>query len=89
MKASLEAIASFINITCKKPKLLFGGNKRKNDKLFMELAKSMNWPRCPHCKFYVERVSGCNWINCRCGIGFCYKCGREAKSCHCMECVSD
>lgn len=56
-----------------------------NDVAFGELAERMNWTRCPRCKHFVELVEGCNIVKCRCGISFCYKCGRELHRCNCSK----
>jgi len=40
-----------------------------------ELAEKKRWQTCPRCKAIVERISGCNYVVCRCGATFCYKCG--------------
>ncbi|KAJ7963351.1 RBR-type E3 ubiquitin transferase [Quillaja saponaria] len=45
------------------------------DQMAINLASMENWRRCPSCKFYVERSSGCEHIRCRCGMNFCYVCG--------------
>ena len=46
-------------------------NKRKREDLLMtRLAEDRKWKRCPKCKFYVERSSGCHHIACR--LVFCY-----------------
>ncbi|KAI8147721.1 hypothetical protein BJV82DRAFT_698046 [Fennellomyces sp. T-0311] len=45
---------------------------------FVELALARNWSRCPSCRHAVERISGCNYIYCRCGTGFCYRCGSSS-----------
>ncbi|KAI4355368.1 hypothetical protein L6164_004149 [Bauhinia variegata] len=37
----------------------------REDLMVMELAKKKKWTRCPNCKFYVEKVDGCNHISCR------------------------
>ncbi|KAI3856528.1 hypothetical protein MKX03_028370, partial [Papaver bracteatum] len=37
---------------------------RKDDMLLINLAKDKEWKRCPSCRFYVERVDGCNYMNC-------------------------
>ena len=41
----------------------------------MKVAQQSKWQRCPKCKIYVERVSGCTFIGCRCGNSLCYLCG--------------
>ncbi|KAL0333654.1 UNVERIFIED_CONTAM: hypothetical protein Sangu_1521600 [Sesamum angustifolium] len=49
-------------------------DERSNeDIMLMNLAKSRKWMRCPKCKFYVERSSGCLFMRCSvlayyCGI---------------------
>ncbi|GFZ08161.1 RING/U-box superfamily protein [Actinidia rufa] len=38
----------------------FGKDKReREDVMLMDLAKSKKWRRCPHCKFFVEKLDGC------------------------------
>ncbi|KAK4391913.1 hypothetical protein Sango_1969100 [Sesamum angolense] len=40
-------------------------DERSNeDIMLMNLAKSRKWMRCPKCKFYVERSSGCLFMRC-------------------------
>lgn len=50
-------------------------SERDDDPLLMNLARSMNWKRCPKCMIYVERSQGCYFMKCRCGGAFCYYCG--------------
>ena len=40
-------------------------NSDKEDALLIDLAKKKKWRRCPKCKFYVEKASGCLHIRCR------------------------
>ncbi|KAK7328677.1 hypothetical protein VNO77_22794 [Canavalia gladiata] len=49
--------------------------KNKNDDLMLDLAKRRKWKRCPNCKHYVEKKTGCDDITCRCLHRFCYNCG--------------
>ncbi|KAI3925742.1 hypothetical protein MKX01_003301 [Papaver californicum] len=49
----------------------------KNDLLLMQTARQNAWTRWPTCTHYVERISGCHVITCRCRTRFCYKCGRN------------
>ncbi|KAI3856527.1 hypothetical protein MKX03_028369 [Papaver bracteatum] len=37
----------------------------KDDMLLINLAKDREWMRCPSCRFYVERTTGCPHITCR------------------------
>lgn len=41
-----------------------------------QLARDNDWRNCPSCAELIERVSGCNFMRCRCGAGFCYQCGK-------------
>ncbi|KAI3856535.1 hypothetical protein MKX03_028377 [Papaver bracteatum] len=54
----------------------------KDDMLMINLAKDQKWIRCPSCRFYVEKVDGCQHITCRCAYQFCYKCGNSWTSCN-------
>ncbi|PIA50523.1 hypothetical protein AQUCO_01300931v1 [Aquilegia coerulea] len=56
---------------------------KRNDVLFCDLIKKTNWRCCPRCQYCVERISGCDIIECRCGIKFCYLCGKK----YCTDCV--
>ncbi|XP_073110091.1 uncharacterized protein [Elaeis guineensis] len=67
------------DITCEAYQQLGEDEKGKEDLLLMKMAKSQHWQRCPKCKFYVERIDGCNYMRCRCGgpmnrDHFCLKC---------------
>ncbi|GAB2267518.1 hypothetical protein Dimus_002498 [Dionaea muscipula] len=56
----------------------------REDLLLRNLAMNKKWKRCPACKFYVERIDGCNNMSCRCGGAFCYNCGamRDGRTSH-------
>eukprot|EP00747_Dinoflagellata_sp_TGD_P060500 gnl/TRDRNA2_/TRDRNA2_152052_c0_seq1.p1 gnl/TRDRNA2_/TRDRNA2_152052_c0~~gnl/TRDRNA2_/TRDRNA2_152052_c0_seq1.p1 ORF type:complete len:1121 (-),score=133.60 gnl/TRDRNA2_/TRDRNA2_152052_c0_seq1:131-3274(-) len=42
----------------------------------MQLAEELGWRRCSNCGTMVERLDGCNHIECStCGHHFCYRCG--------------
>ncbi|KAL5698546.1 RBR-type E3 ubiquitin transferase [Ranunculus cassubicifolius] len=60
------------SLTCKE------FQKRKPLNKLIKLAKKKKWQNCPRCKFYIERVDGCNHMQCRCGCHFCYKCGKKS-----------
>mmetsp|Transcript_5784 Transcript_5784/g.16547 ORF Transcript_5784/g.16547 Transcript_5784/m.16547 type:complete len:388 (+) Transcript_5784:199-1362(+) len=56
-----------------------------------ELATKEEWQHCPGCRVIVSRIDGCRMITCRCGIKFCYRCGKEytaeaAKKHRCSYC---
>ena len=49
--------------------------KDENDTKFEEYIKGNRLKQCPKCKRWVEKISGCNHIQCSCGTAFCYNCG--------------
>ncbi|KAK1423904.1 hypothetical protein QVD17_19214 [Tagetes erecta] len=55
----------------------------QNDVAFGVLLETKQWMRCPVCRQCIERVEGCNRVLCRCGVQFCYKCGRKMFHCTC------
>ncbi|KAJ4953560.1 hypothetical protein NE237_030392 [Protea cynaroides] len=57
----------------------------KNDILFGNLVEKNKWKRCPGCKYHVERNEGCQNIKCRCGVLFCYNCGKIKNACDCYR----
>ncbi|CAN0923986.1 E3 ubiquitin-protein ligase RSL1 [Linum grandiflorum] len=74
------------DIDCDKFQKLHKDEREKEDIMLMNLAGKKSWKRCPSCRMYVERKSGCRYIKCRCGTGFCYGCagtsiGRQTHVC--------
>ncbi|KAJ3677224.1 hypothetical protein LUZ60_002948 [Juncus effusus] len=66
-------------------------NKERDDYANLQkLAEEKKWQKCPHCKTFVERKSGCKMMTCRCGHFFCYICGAEMKKNNhfCPKCKS-
>ncbi|XP_043714436.1 probable E3 ubiquitin-protein ligase RNF217 [Telopea speciosissima] len=55
----------------------------ENDILFGELVERNKWMKCPGCNFRVEKIEGCPNITCRCGVLFCYACGKIKSGCVC------
>ena len=57
-------------------------NKRERQDIssvsFIERMKSQGlFQHCPQCRFYVERIAGCNFMHCsQCSTDFCWLCGR-------------
>lgn len=47
-------------------------NMSEEDRVLASLAKKKNWTKCPSCHTFVEKISGCNHVSCRCGTGFCF-----------------
>ena len=50
--------------------------------------KNTKLKQCPNCKNMVEKADGCNAIACRCGIQFCFVCGKQIQAAGC-EFVQD
>ncbi|CAN6451296.1 unnamed protein product [Victoria cruziana] len=49
--------------------------EKSDDAVLKDLANKKKWRTCPRCHVYVEKISGCQQITCRCGFNFCYNCG--------------
>lgn len=63
------------------------GERGSDDIMLMKLAEKKHWRRCPNCSFYVQKISGCPFVRCRCGVEFCYRCGAQAVTSHyCTKC---
>ncbi|KAI5660359.1 hypothetical protein M9H77_29152 [Catharanthus roseus] len=52
-------------VECDEFKKLNECEREKEDLMLRELAKGKKWNRCPRCKFYVEKASGCLHMTCR------------------------
>ena len=52
-----------------------GSEKGDDDDGFKQFASSQKLKQCPKCQFWVEKISGCDAMHCRCNLVFCYKCG--------------
>ena len=52
-------------INCDEYQKLNVNERQREDLLLRMLAKRQRWERCPNCKFYVERKSGCPVVTCR------------------------
>ncbi|CAK7352288.1 unnamed protein product [Dovyalis caffra] len=52
-------------ISCEEFKRLHKDERERDDILLMNLAKNKNWRRCPKCKIFVERITGCRFMKCR------------------------
>ncbi|KAI9071307.1 hypothetical protein K1719_046736 [Acacia pycnantha] len=66
-------------IECAEFQKLGKDEREKEDIMLMQLALSRKWRRCPRCRFYVEKSSGCLYMKCRCGTAFCYNCGTVSR----------
>ncbi|CAM0951391.1 unnamed protein product [Alopecurus aequalis] len=76
-------------VDCAEFQRLGDDERGREDLLLRKVAQQSKWQRCPKCKIYVERVSGCTFIACRCGHCFCYLCGHTmARDNHlCLNCM--
>lgn len=45
------------------------------NRLTLKFIEKMGYKKCPRCHYYAEKVSGCNFMYCRCGTNFCNLCG--------------
>lgn len=62
---------------------------KKLDEKFIDLANRARYKICPNCGAWVEKVEGCNNMQCKCKIHFCFKCGKIIpKKIHDCECWS-
>ena len=52
-------------MSCQRFQAIKRNNPNDLDTIFLELAKSEMWQRCPHCSMFVKRVHGCSYIQCR------------------------
>ena len=57
-------------IECGEFQSLHKNERDREDIMLMKLAKEMKWPRCPKCRFVVERTEGCKSMRCRLELSF-------------------
>jgi uncharacterized protein YeeX (DUF496 family) len=60
------------NMTCDEYRIL--RDPEEQDRLNNELADSSGYKRCPRCAVWVEKMGGCNHMNCKCGVHICWIC---------------
>ncbi|CAN6559751.1 unnamed protein product [Malus baccata var. baccata] len=72
-----------VGIDCTEFQKLNKDEREAEDIMLRNLVQKKNWRRCPNCRFYVERMEGCNLMVCRCGSYFCYRCGKVYLECRC------
>ncbi|KAI3414958.1 uncharacterized protein J3R85_015652 [Psidium guajava] len=74
-------------VECREFQEIKEGERGREDIMLMKLAEKKHWRRCPKCRFFVQKISGCAFVKCRCGVDFCYRCGTPAKESHyCTKC---
>ncbi|XVF74206.1 hypothetical protein PTKIN_Ptkin13bG0091800 [Pterospermum kingtungense] len=69
-------------VECEDFQRLNEDERGREDLMVRELARENKWGRCPRCKYYVERTTGCPHMTCRCNFQFCYGCGEEWTNTH-------
>eukprot|EP00775_Hariotina_reticulata_P012513 gene12513-12647_t len=69
-------------MTCSQFQALPMELKSVEDAAMLRMAAAQSWKRCPSagCGHVVERIDGCNHMLCRCGVDFCYACGKPYKN---------
>lgn len=50
------------------------------------LARGKGWQQCPNCSQIIEKTQGCPAMRCKCGVFFCYACGRHYDECFRKKC---
>lgn len=58
-------VAWHVGVKCSEFFMLRSDERSNEDLLVMEMARNKKWRRCPKCKIFVEKVSGCVHITCR------------------------
>lgn len=60
-----------------------GLTDQQQEQLTMALLQTQGTRQCRRCKAGVQKTSGCNKMQCRCGYRFCYECLVEDAVCDC------
>ncbi|VFQ83758.1 unnamed protein product [Cuscuta campestris] len=60
-------VAWHAGLDCGEFRVLNADERGRDDVMMLGLAKEKQWRRCPFCKFFVEKKSGCLHILCRYG----------------------
>ena len=56
----------------------------EEEQLTIKLAEERGWKRCVRCRIFIEKISGCELVDCeRCGVTFCFNCGLTFSACTC------
>lgn len=63
-------------------------NSDEEKKMMAKFAKVNGLKACPGCKTWTEKKHGCDYIDCRCGTYWCYKCVAkyDTKTKRCKRC---
>ncbi|KAF7004749.1 hypothetical protein CFC21_019931 [Triticum aestivum] len=82
------AVPWHVGFGCLEFQKLGQDERGREDLLLRRLVGREGWQRCPECQMFVEKSEGCNYIKCRCGYSFCYRCASElsAQNHHCNNC---
>ncbi|KZP26862.1 hypothetical protein FIBSPDRAFT_781690 [Athelia psychrophila] len=60
-------------MTCAEKKL---NNDVEHERLNEELAAQSGYKKCPQCAVWIEKIDGCNHMECKCGAHICWVCMR-------------
>ncbi|KAF7014260.1 unnamed protein product [Triticum aestivum] len=73
---------------CEEFQKLGQDERGRNELLLRRLVGRKGWQRCPKCRMFVEKSEGCNYMKCRCGNSFCYRCASKlsAENHYCKKC---
>ena len=52
-----------------------------SDREYAQVVQQLQYKQCPVCGVGVEKISGCDWVKCLRGHGFCYRCGVATCDC--------
>lgn len=65
-------------LSCEEYRQLPEDLRSPEDVALLHVARNKAWRSCPECRSLISKVEGdCNWMRCRCGCAFCFKCGNE------------
>ncbi|CAI2370919.1 unnamed protein product [Moneuplotes crassus] len=74
-------------MSCQDYQTTYGKGKLDfNDKAAIDHAMDNNMRKCPDCKMWCVKESGCDAMVCYCGAGFCYRCGTKYNDAHVCQC---
>lgn len=60
------------NMTCEEYRIY--RDPEEQERLNNQLAVKSGFKRCPRCAVWVEKISGCNHMSCKCGAHICWVC---------------
>eukprot|EP00929_Paragymnodinium_shiwhaense_P077155 TRINITY_DN39714_c0_g1_i1.p1 TRINITY_DN39714_c0_g1~~TRINITY_DN39714_c0_g1_i1.p1 ORF type:complete len:466 (+),score=65.26 TRINITY_DN39714_c0_g1_i1:73-1470(+) len=65
-------------LTCEQYKRLPDHLRAPEDVALLRIAQRQAWRPCPGCRNMLSKQDGdCNYLRCRCGTAFCFRCGNK------------